>query len=194
MRYLHTMVRTTDLEKSLDFYCKALGLVEQRRKEFPQGKFTLVFLAAPEDEASAKATGAPELEITYNWDTDEKLETGRSWGHLAYRVENIYETCQRLMDHGVTINGQNYGPITATLERQVGANAWVAIALREGKNREIRRVMEHLGYSVSRLIRTSFGPFQLGKMARGSVEEVPARVLASNLPRDVKADAAHHRR
>ena len=104
MRYLHTMVRTTDLEKSLEFYCSALGFVEIRRKEVPQGKFTLVFLAAPGDEASAKATGAPELEITYNWDTDEKLETGRSWGHLAYRVENIYETCQRLMDHGVTIN------------------------------------------------------------------------------------------
>lgn len=104
MRYLHTMVRAANLEKSLDFYCNALGLVEQRRKDFPQGKFTLVFLAAPEDVKSAKSTGAPELEITYNWDTDEKLETGRSWGHLAYRVENIYETCQRLMDHGVTIN------------------------------------------------------------------------------------------
>lgn len=104
MRYLHTMVRTTDLEKSLDFYCNALGLVETRRKDFPQGKFTLIFLAAPEDQNSAKATGAPELEITYNWDTDEKLETGRSWGHLAYRVKNIYETCQHLMDHGVVIN------------------------------------------------------------------------------------------
>ena len=104
MRYLHTMVRTTDLEKSLDFYCNALGLVEQRRKDFPNGKFTLVFLAAPGDRESAKASGAPELEITYNWDTDEKLETGRSWGHLAYRVKDIYETCQRLMDHGVTIN------------------------------------------------------------------------------------------
>lgn len=104
MRYLHTMVRTTDLEKTLDFYCNALGLVEQRRKDFPQGKFTLVFLAAPEDRESAKVTGAPELEITYNWDTDEKLETGRSWGHLAYRVKDIYETCQRLMDHGVTIH------------------------------------------------------------------------------------------
>lgn len=104
MRYLHTMVRAANLEKSLDFYCNALGLVEQRRKDFPQGKFTLVFLAAPEDKKFAKATGAPELEITYNWDSDEKLETGRSWGHLAYRVENIYETCQRLMDHGVTIN------------------------------------------------------------------------------------------
>lgn len=104
MRYLHTMVRTTDLEKSLDFYCNALGLVETRRKDFPQGKFTLIFLAAPEDQNSANATGAPELEITYNWDTDEKLETGRSWGHLAYRVKNIYETCQHLMDHGVVIN------------------------------------------------------------------------------------------
>lgn len=104
MRYLHTMVRTTDLEKSLDFYCNALGLVEQRRREYPKGKFTLVFLVAPQDVAAAKATGAPELEITYNWDTDEKLETGRSWGHLAYRVANIYESCQRLMDHGVTIN------------------------------------------------------------------------------------------
>ncbi len=95
---------------------------------------------------------------------------------------------------GVTIDGIHYEPITATLERQVGANAWIAMSLREGKNREIRRVMEHLGYSVSRLIRTSFGPFQLGKLPRGNVEEVSARVLASNLPRDVKADAAHRRR
>lgn len=98
------MVRATDLEKTLDFYCNALGLVEQRRKDYPKGKFTLVFLAAPDDQKASSATGAPELEITYNWDTDENLDTGRSWGHLAYRVENIYETCQRLMDHGVTIN------------------------------------------------------------------------------------------
>lgn len=104
MRYLHTMVRTIDLEKSLDFYCNALGLEEVRRKDYPDGKFTLVFLAAPGDIESSRATGAPELEITYNWDSHEKLETGRSWGHLAYRVKDIYETCQRLMDRGITIN------------------------------------------------------------------------------------------
>ena len=104
MRYLHTMVRATDLEKSLDFYCNALGPVEQRRKEYPEGTFTLIFLAAPGDVDPSAAAEVPELEITYNWDADETLETGRSWGHLAYRVPNIYEACQRLMDHGVTIN------------------------------------------------------------------------------------------
>ena len=95
---------------------------------------------------------------------------------------------------GITIDGIHYGPVTATLERQVNANAWVNIALREGKNREIRRLMEHLGYSVNRLIRISFGPFQLGKLTRGNVEEVPSRVLSSNLPSDIKANAAHNRR
>ena len=96
MKYLHTMVRVTDLEESLDFYCNKLGLVEVRRAEVPQGRFTLVFLAAPGDESA-------QVELTYNWDPQD-YEGGRNFGHLAYAVENIYENCQRLMDLGVTIN------------------------------------------------------------------------------------------
>ena len=103
MRYLHTMVRVTDLEASLDFYCNKLGLVETNRKDVEAGRFTLVFLAAPNDEGSARATRAPELELTYNWDPED-YDGGRNFGHLAYCVDNIYETCQRLMDAGVTIN------------------------------------------------------------------------------------------
>jgi lactoylglutathione lyase len=96
MKYLHTMVRVTDLEDSLDFYCNKLGLVEVARKEVPQGRFTLVFLAAPHDESA-------QVELTYNWDS-EKYDSGRNFGHLAYAVENIYRICQQLMDGGVTIN------------------------------------------------------------------------------------------
>lgn len=96
MRYLHTMVRVRDLDKSLAFYCTALGLREVRRKEIEKGRFTLVFLAAPgNDEA--------QVELTYNWDPED-YGIGRAFGHLAYEVDDIYATCQRLMDHGVTIN------------------------------------------------------------------------------------------
>jgi lactoylglutathione lyase len=103
MRYLHTMVRVRDLDKSLDFYCNKLGLVEVRRRESEQGRFTLVFLAAPKDAAAAKDTQAPLVELTYNWDPED-YTGGRNFGHLAYRVDNIYEVCQRLKDAGVTIN------------------------------------------------------------------------------------------
>ncbi len=96
MKYLHTMVRVSDLEASLDFYCSQLGLQELRRIDVEAGRFTLVFLAAPGDE------NAP-IELTYNWDA-EKLAGGRNFGHVAYQVPDIYETCQRLMDAGVTIN------------------------------------------------------------------------------------------
>ncbi len=96
MKYLHTMVRVTDLESSLDFYCNKLGLEELRRIENDAGRFTLVFLAAPGD-------GEAQVELTYNWDSEE-LSGGRNFGHLAYRVDNIYELCQRLVDSGVTIN------------------------------------------------------------------------------------------
>jgi lactoylglutathione lyase len=98
------MVRVTDLDASLDFWCAKMGLVETRRIDVPAGKFTLVFLAAPKDEAHAREHNAPELELTYNWGSDEVYKTGRSWGHLAYKVDNIYETCQALMDKGVVIN------------------------------------------------------------------------------------------
>ena len=103
MRYLHTMVRVHNLEDSLDFYCNKLGLAEIRRKEVTAGRFTLVFLAAGKDADTARASGSPELELTYNWDTED-YDYGRNFGHLAYKVDNIYEICQRLMDAGVTIN------------------------------------------------------------------------------------------
>ena len=103
MRYLHTMVRVRSLEDSLDFYCNKLGLVETRRKEVASGRFTLVFLAASKDADSARTSGSPELELTYNWDTED-YDYGRNFGHLAYKVDNIYEICQRLMDAGVAIN------------------------------------------------------------------------------------------
>ena len=104
MRYVHTMVRVKDLDASLDFYCNKFGLEEIRRVDRPEGKFTLVFLAAPQDADSARENRAPELELTYNWGSEEDYQTGRSWGHLAYKVDDIYAVCQDLMDKGVTIN------------------------------------------------------------------------------------------
>jgi lactoylglutathione lyase len=103
MEYLHTMVRVADLDASLDFYCNKLGLVEVRRQVSERGRFTLVFLAADGDADKAKDTFAPLVELTYNWDP-ETYEGGRNFGHLAYRVDDIYATCQKLMDGGVTIN------------------------------------------------------------------------------------------
>ncbi len=96
MRYLHTMVRVSDLDASLDFYCNKLGLRETRRYESEKGRFTLVFVSAP-------ATPQAEIELTYNWDP-EPLAGGRNFGHLAFEVDDIYATCRRLMDQGVTIN------------------------------------------------------------------------------------------
>ncbi|MBX9741668.1 MAG: VOC family protein [Beijerinckiaceae bacterium] len=103
MEYLHTMVRVTDLDASLDFYCNKFGLVEVRRIDNEKGRFTLVFLATPQDEQRARETRSPTLELTYNWDP-ETYTGGRNFGHLAYRVDDIYETCRKLMDAGVTIN------------------------------------------------------------------------------------------
>ncbi len=103
MQYLHTMVRVKDLDQSLDFYCNKLGLREVNRYENEKGRFTLVFLAAPEDVARATDDKAPLVELTYNWDTED-YDGGRNFGHLAYRVDDIYAACQHLMDGGVTIN------------------------------------------------------------------------------------------
>lgn len=103
MKYLHTMVRVADLDASLDFYINKMGLVEIRRIENEGGRFTLVFLAADEDIEQANAEKAPMIELTYNWDPED-YTGGRNFGHLAYTVENIYETCQKLMDAGITIN------------------------------------------------------------------------------------------
>ena len=96
MKYLHTMVRVTDIEKSLEFYCDKLGLTEVRRRESEKGRFTVVFLAPPGNEEA-------QVELTYNWDP-ESYTGGRNFGHLAYEVDNIYASCQRLMDGGVVIN------------------------------------------------------------------------------------------
>jgi lactoylglutathione lyase len=96
MKYLHTMVRVTDLDASLDFWCRKLGLIQVGRQDNEKGRFTLVFLAAPGDETA-------QVELTYNWDP-EVLGEGRNFGHLAYRVDDIYALCQHLMDNGVTIN------------------------------------------------------------------------------------------
>ncbi len=104
MRFLHTMVRVRDLEQSLDFYCNKLGLVETRRTENEGGRFTLIFLAAPEDASQAADTQSPLLELTYNWDSEPAFEESRKFGHLAYLVDDIYALCQSLMDQGVTIN------------------------------------------------------------------------------------------
>lgn len=108
LEYLHTMVRVHNLDESLDFYCNKLGLVETNRYENEGGRFTLIFLAAPHDVEKAKQNKAPLVELTYNWpDEDghtEEYSGGRNFGHLAYRVDNIYDFCQKLMDAGVTIN------------------------------------------------------------------------------------------
>ncbi len=103
MEYLHTMIRVSDIEKSLDFYCNALGLVEVSRDEFEEGRFTLIFLAAADDMDKVKKHRVPMIELTYNWDA-EKYTGGRNFGHLAYRVDNVYELCARLMERGITIN------------------------------------------------------------------------------------------
>jgi lactoylglutathione lyase len=95
MQYLHTMLRVHDLERALDFFVDKLGLQEIRRKDVPQGKFTLVFLAT--------APGQPEVELTYNWDQKEPYPGGRNFGHLAYQVDDVYEVCERLRDAGITI-------------------------------------------------------------------------------------------
>ncbi|WP_318487890.1 VOC family protein [Photobacterium leiognathi] len=103
MEYLHTMIRVSNLDASLDFYCNKLGLVEVNRKESERGRFTLVFLAAPSQAETAKETKSPLLELTYNWDPEE-YTGGRNFGHLAFAVENIYELCARLQDNGIVIN------------------------------------------------------------------------------------------
>ncbi len=103
MRYLHTMVRVSDLDRSLAFYCALLGLIEVRRMESRAGRFTLVFLAAPNDQERAKSERAPLIELTYNWDK-ENYGSDRNFGHLAFEVDDIYAVCERLQSAGVTIN------------------------------------------------------------------------------------------
>jgi len=103
MKYLHTMVRVSNLDESLDFFCNKLGMVETRRTESEKGRYTNIFLAAPDDEGMARETRAPVIELTYNWDPEE-YTGGRNFGHLAFAVDDIYQLCQDLMDSGITIN------------------------------------------------------------------------------------------
>ena len=103
MKYLHTMVRVSDLDQSLNFFCNLLGMVETRRTESEKGRYTNIFLSAPEDENAAREAKAPVIELTYNWDPED-YTGGRNFGHLAYLVDDIYDLCQRLMDAGITIN------------------------------------------------------------------------------------------
>tara|TARA_Y100001949_G_scaffold26731_1_gene19755 strand:- start:4279 stop:4719 length:441 start_codon:yes stop_codon:yes gene_type:complete len=103
MEYLHTMVRVSNIEQSLDFYCNKLGLIEFSRKESEKGRFTLIFLCAPEDKYSAESQKKPLLELTYNWDKEE-YQGGRNFGHLAFRVDNIYQFCENLIKNNVVIN------------------------------------------------------------------------------------------
>jgi lactoylglutathione lyase len=104
MQYLHTMIRITDLEPSLHFYCDLLGLIKTSQYDSEQGRFSLIFLAAPEDEALAKERSAPLLELTYNWDPQDEYGNGRAFGHLAFQVDDIYALCDKLQKNGVTIN------------------------------------------------------------------------------------------
>ena len=103
MKYLHTMLRVTNLELSLEFYCACLGMAVISRNDYPEGRFTLVMLTAPGDEKYARECNAPLLELTFNWDPEQYTE-GRNFGHLAYQVENIYHTCKKLMEKDITIN------------------------------------------------------------------------------------------
>ena len=103
MRYLHTMIRVSDLDESLDFFCNKLGLVEHRRHDSDVGRYTLIFLVAPEDKGRAISEASPLVELTYNWDPEE-YTGGRNFGHLAFETRNIYKLCQRLVDAGVTIS------------------------------------------------------------------------------------------
>ena len=103
MHYLHTMVRVSNLDESLDFYCNKLGLIEVKRTEHEQGRFTLIFLAAPNDLNQIETMHGPMIELTYNWDSQPYPE-GRNFGHLSYSVDNIYDTCQQLQDAGIVIN------------------------------------------------------------------------------------------
>jgi 23S rRNA pseudouridine2605 synthase len=181
-------------------YHKPTGRLTTRRD--PEGRPT-IYDGLPLELSKTITIGRLDMNseglllLTNDGALARRLELPKTGWLRKYRVRVHGVIIPKELDklaNGITIDGIRYGPVTATLERQVKANAWINMSLREGKNREIRRLMEHLGYSVNRLIRISFGPFQLGKLARGNVEEIPSRVLSSNLPGDIRANAANNRR
>ena len=132
MKYLHTMIRVTDLDKSVEFFIKHLGMVEVRRMENEGGRYTLVFLAAQKDADRAGKEMAPLLELTYNWDQEE-YDGGRNFGHLAYSVDDIYATCQSLMDAGITVNRPPRDGHMAFIRTPDGISIEL---LQEGKSKE----------------------------------------------------------
>ena len=157
----------------------------------PEGRPT-VFADLPPELRNAKPVGRLDMNseglllLTNDGELARRLELPSTGWVRQYRVRvhgRIDNDGLKKLAEGVTIDGTRFRPANAELERQVGANAWVTITLREGKNREVRRLMEHLGYTVTRLIRTSYGPFQLGKLARSEVREVPGRVIRDQVPR-----------
>jgi 23S rRNA pseudouridine2605 synthase len=182
-------------------YHKPTGLVTTHRDE--KGRAT-VFAALPKELPRLISIGRLDLNseglllLTNDGALARRLELPATGWLRRYKVR-VHGTVEPMrlaaLEKGVTIDGVSYGPIRAQLERQQGSNAWVAMSLREGKNREVRRVLEHLGYPVTRLIRLSYGPFQLGNLARGAVEEVPKSVLADQLGKgDEPKKNAHRRR
>lgn len=154
MRYLHTMVRVADIDASLDFYCNKLGLKEVRRYENEQGRYTLIFLAAPEDEQSGIDEKAPLVELTYNWDPED-YKGGRNFGHLAYEVDDIYATCQRLMDSGVTINRPPRDGNMAFVKSPDGISIELAERSGEGKGRTVGVDAEHRKLVIDHLFERS---------------------------------------
>ncbi|HEV2189544.1 MAG TPA: pseudouridine synthase [Stellaceae bacterium] len=181
-------------------YHKPAGLVTTHRDE--KGRAT-VFAALPKELPRLISIGRLDLNseglllLTNDGALARRLELPATGWLRRYkvRVHGIVEP-ERLaaLEKGVTIDGVAYGPIRVQLERQQGSNAWIAMSLREGKNREVRRVLEHLGYPVTRLIRLSYGPFQLGNLARSAVEEVPGKVLTEQLGKsEPKAHAGRRR-
>jgi 23S rRNA pseudouridine2605 synthase len=181
-------------------YHKPAGLVTTHRDE--KGRAT-VFAALPKELPRLISIGRLDLNseglllLTNDGALARRLELPSTGWLRRYkvRVHGIVDAARlAVLGKGVTIDGAAYGPIRAELERQQGSNAWIALSLREGKNREVRRVMEHLGYSVTRLIRLAYGPFQLGHLERGAIEEVPKSVLADQLGAGKASRNARHRR
>lgn len=170
-------------------YHKPQGRLTTHRD--PEGRPT-IFEALPAELANAKPVGRLDMNseglllLTNDGELARQLELPATGWLRQYRVRvhgRIAADALAKLERGVEIDGTRFRPARATLERQVGSNAWLTISIREGKNREVRRLMEHLGYTVNRLIRTGFGPFQLGKLPRGHVQEVAPKILAEQLPR-----------
>ena len=194
-----TPLRAAETTRLWRFH-KPEGCLTTRRD--PAGRLT-IYHHLPPALANAITIGRLDMSseglllLTNDGELARRLELPSTGWTRRYRARiygRVDEKRLAGLKDGVTVEGVRYGPIEAKLESQAGSNAWVSIALREGKNREVRRVMEHIGYPVNRLIRTAYGPFQLGKLGRGKLDEVPAKVLAEQLPKTPAKEDADNRR